>query len=370
MRPTFATGSVLPAPVSSLVFAPCENTCPVRCDAVGYTSLISEGRYEEALSLIRLTMPLAGICGRVCNHPCENMCKRGEIDEPIAIASLKRFASDWELRQEKMAPPTFLEKPKTDRVAVIGAGPAGLNAAYQLGRRGYPVTIFEALPVAGGMLAVGIPDYRLPRKVLENDIRFICQHRVEIRTGKALGRDFTIETLFGQGYKAVFLALGAHLNQKMNVAGEEAKGVFQGVDFLRRVNLGEKIEVGEKVAVIGGGNVAFDAARTALRLGAKEVSIVYRRTRDEMPANDEEIEEAEHEKIKLLYLVAPTRIVTENGKVKGLECQRMELGDFDAGGRRRPVPVKGFGIYPGGGWSYPGDRVCSGSVLSSPERWF
>jgi len=325
----------------ALVFAPCENTCPVRCDAVGYTSLISEGRYEEALSLVRLTMPLAGICGRVCNHPCENMCKRGELDEPIAIASLKRFASDWELRQEKMAPPTFLEKPKTDRVAVIGAGPAGLNAAYQLGRRGYPVTIFEALPVAGGMLAVGIPDYRLPRKVLENDIRFICQHRVEIRTGKALGRDFTIETLFGQGYKAIFLALGAHLNQKMNVAGEEAKGVFQGVDFLRRVNLGEKIVVGEKVAVIGGGNVAFDAARTALRLGAKEVSIVYRRTRDEMPANDEEIEEAEHEKIKLLYLVAPTRIVTENGKVKGLECLRMELGDFDAGGRRRPIPVKG-----------------------------
>ena len=151
--------------------------------------------------------------------------------------------------------------------------------------------------------------------------------------------------------------------------GEEAKGVFQGVDFLRRVNLGEKIEVGEKVAVIGGGNVAFDAARTALRLGAKEVSIVYRRTRDEMPANDEEIEEAEHEKIKMLYLVAPTRIMTENGKVKGLECQRMELGDFDASGRRRPVPVKGFGICHGGGCGYSGDRVCSGSVLSSPERW-
>ncbi len=146
----------------ALVFAPCENTCPVRCDAVGYTALIGEGRYEEALSLIRLTMPLAGICGRVCTHPCENMCKRGEIDEPIAISSLKRFASDWELRQGKMAPPHFLEKPKKERVAVIGAGPAGLNAAYHLGRRGYPVTIFEALPVAGGMLAVGIPDYRLP----------------------------------------------------------------------------------------------------------------------------------------------------------------------------------------------------------------
>lgn len=325
----------------SLVFAPCENICPVRCDAVGYTALISEGRYDEALSLIRLTMPLAGICGRVCNHPCENMCKRGEIDEPIAISSLKRFASDWEIKLGKMASPTFLEKPKTDRVAVIGAGPAGLNAAYQLGRRGYPVTIFEALPVAGGMLAVGIPDYRLPRKILENDIRFICQHHIEIRTNKVLGRDFAIDDLFKQGYKAAFLAMGAHLNQKMNTPGEEARGVFPGVDFLRRVNLGEKIEVGEKVAVIGGGNVAFDAARTALRLGAKEVSIVYRRTRDEMPANDEEIEEAEHEMIKLLYLVAPTRIITENGTVKGLECQRMELGDFDASGRRRPVPVKG-----------------------------
>lgn len=325
----------------SLVFAPCENTCPARCDAVGYASLIAEGRYEEALSLIRLTMPLAGICGRVCTHPCENTCKRSEIDQPVAISSLKRFASDWELKQEKMAPPVFLEKPKTERVAVVGAGPAGLNAGYHLGRRGYAVTIFEALPVAGGMLAVGIPDYRLPRKVLENDIRFICQHRVEIQTGKALGKDFTIDELLKQGYKAVFLAVGAHLNQKMNVPGEEARGVFPGVDFLRRVNLGEKIEVGEKVAVIGGGNVAFDAARTALRMGARDVSIVYRRTRDEMPANDEEIEEAEHEKIKLLYLVAPTRIIAENGKVKGLECQRMELGDFDASGRRRPVPVKG-----------------------------
>ncbi len=325
----------------ALVFAPCENTCPVRCDAVGYTALISEERYEEALSLIRLTMPLAGICGRVCNHPCEGMCKRGEIDEPIAISSLKRFAADWERKQGKMAPPTLLEKPKAERVAVVGAGPAGLNAAYHLGRRGYPVTIFEALPVAGGMLAVGIPDYRLPREILENDIRFICQHNVEINTGKALGRDFTIDDLFRQGYKAVFLAMGAHLNQKMNIPGEDAQGVLPGVDFLRRVNLGEKMEAGKKVAVIGGGNVAIDAARTALRLGAQEVSIIYRRTREEMPANDEEIEEAEHEKIRILYLMAPTRVITENGRVKGLECQRMELGAYDTSGRRRPVPVKG-----------------------------
>lgn len=323
----------------ALVFAPCENTCPVRCDAVGYTALIGAGRYEEALDLIRLTMPLAGICGRVCNHPCENMCKRAEIDEPIAIASLKRFASDWEVKQGKLSPPTFLEKPKAERIAIVGSGPAGLNAAYHLGRRGYRVTLFEALPVRGGMLAVGIPDYRLPRAILENDIRYICQHNVEIRNGQALGRDFTIDDLFQQGYKAVFVATGAQRDQKLNIPGEDARGVQPGVDFLRRVNLGEKVEIGDKVAVIGGGNVAIDAARTALRRGAKEVSIVYRRTRGEMPANDEEIEEADHEKIKLLYLVAPARIIAENGRVKALECQRMKLGDFDASGRRRPVPI-------------------------------
>ncbi|NWF93613.1 MAG: NADH-quinone oxidoreductase subunit NuoF [Syntrophaceae bacterium] len=325
----------------ALVFAPCENTCPVRCDAAGYTALISERRYEEALSLIRLTMPLAAVCGRVCTHPCENMCKRGEIDQPIAIASLKRFASDWELSSGSMAPPVFLEKPKAERVAIVGAGPAGLNAAYHLGRRGYQVSIFEALPLPGGMLSVGIPEYRLPRRNLMNDIRFICQHHVEIKTGKALGKDFNIDDLFHQGYKAIFLAMGAHKNQRMSIPGEDGPGVLPGVDFLRRVNLGEKVEVGRRVAVIGGGNVAFDAARTALRLGAKEVSIVYRRTRDEMPANDEEIEEAEHEKIKLLYLIAPVEIVRENGRVRGLLCQRMELGDFDASGRRRPIPIKG-----------------------------
>jgi len=325
----------------ALVFAPCENTCPVRCDAAGYAALIAAGRYEEALSIIRLTMPLAGICGRVCNHPCEDMCKRGEIDEPLAIASLKRFASDWERKQNKLEPATFVEKMKETSVAIVGAGPAGLNAGYHLGRRGYRVTLFESLPVAGGMLAAGIPDYRLPREVLARDIRFICQHRVEIRTGRTLGRDFSIEDLFRQGYKAVFLALGAQRDQKLNIHGEGTEGVLPGIDFLRRVNLGERIPLPGKAAVIGGGNVAFDAARTALRLGAEEVFIVYRRTRDEMPANEEEIEEAEHEKIKLLYLLAPTRVISGNGRVCGLECQRMELGDFDAGGRRRPVPVKG-----------------------------
>ena len=325
----------------ALVFAPCENTCPVHCDAVGYTALISARRYEEALSLIRLTNPLAGICGRVCNHPCEKMCKRGEIDESIAIGSLKRFAADWERRQGKMTPPAFLERIKDDRVAIVGAGPAGLNAAYHLGRKGYQVNIFEALSVAGGMLAVGIPDFRLPPGILEYDIRFICQHNVEIRTNQALGRDFTVDDLLKQGYKAVFLALGAHGNPKLNIPGEDAQGVLGGVDFLRRVNLGEEVKVGEKVAVIGGGDVAIDAARMVIRLGAKEVYIVYRRTQEEMPANPEEVEAAEDEKIRILYLMAPTRILTDNGRVKGMECIRMELGDYDESGRRRPVPIKG-----------------------------
>ncbi len=325
----------------ALVFAPCENTCPVHCDAVGYTALISAKRYEEALSLIRLTMPLPSVCGRVCNRPCEKMCKRGEIDEPIAISSLKRFAVDWERRQGKMAPPVFLERIKEERVAIVGGGPAGLNAAYQLGRRGYQVTIFESLPKAGGMLAVGVPDFRLPPDALEYDLQYIRQYNVEIRTNQALGKDFTVEGLFQQGYKAVFLALGAHGNPRLNIPGEDARGVLPGVDFLRRVNFGEKVEVGEKVAVIGAGDVAIDAARMAVRLGAKEVSIVYRRTKEEMPANAEEVEEAEDEKIQILYLLAPTRILTENGRVKGMECVRMELGDYDESGRRRPIPVKG-----------------------------
>ncbi len=335
----------------ALVFAPCENTCPVHCDAVGYTSLIAAGRYDEALDLIRLTMPLPGICGRVCNHPCEKVCKRGDIDDPVAISALKRFASDWEMKQGKMAPPTFIEKPKEERVAVVGAGPAGLNAAYHLGRRGYRVTIFEALPTAGGMLAVGIPRFRLPRQVLEHDIQFICQHNVEILTGRELGRDFTVEKLLSDGYKAVFLALGAHFDQSLNIPGEDADGVLRGVEFLRRANLGEKVQIGSRVAIIGGGNVAMDAGRMVLRLGAKSVTIIYRRTREEMPANIEEIEEAEDEKITFLYLLSPTRIITDNGRVTGIECQKMKLGEYDSSGRAKPVPI------PGSEFVIPADTI-------------
>jgi len=325
----------------ALVFAPCENTCPVHCDAVGYTSLLAAGRYDEALDLIRLTMPLPGVCGRVCNHPCEKVCKRGEIDDPVAISALKRFAADWEIRQGKVAPPVFIEKPKAERVAIVGSGPAGLSAAYQLGRRGYKVTVFEALPAAGGMLSVGIPDFRLPRDVLDHDIDFIRRHNVEIVTGKALGKDFAVTDLFDRGYKAVFLAMGANLDQKLNIPGEDAKGILPGVEFLRRANLGEKVSVGAKVAVIGGGNVAIDAARVAVRNGAKSVTIIYRRTRDEMPASVEEIEEAEDEKIEVMFLLAPVKVVVKNGKVSGIECLKMGLGEYDESGRAKPVPVPG-----------------------------
>ncbi|HVN24978.1 MAG TPA: FAD-dependent oxidoreductase [Syntrophorhabdales bacterium] len=325
----------------SLTFAPCENTCPCRVDAVGYVSLIGAKRYEEALSLIRLNMPLPGVIGRVCNHPCEKMCKRGEVDEPIAICALKRYAADWEMKQGKMPPPTFIEKAKKERVAVVGAGPAGLNCAYHLGRRGYQVNVFEALPVVGGMLAVGIPDFRLPPEIIEYDVRFIRQHNVDIQLNKALGRDFTVQDLLQQGYKSVFLALGAHGNIRLNIPGEDSEGVLLGIDFLRKVNLGEEVHVGERVAIIGGGNVAIDAARLAVRLGARDVYVVYRRTAEEMPANPEELEEAEDERIHMMYLLAPTRIIPHGGKVKGLECIRMELGDYDETGRRRPSPIRG-----------------------------
>jgi len=239
-----------------------------------------------------------------------------------------------------MAAPSFIEKPKSAQVAVVGAGPAGLNAAYHLGRRGYKVNIFDSLPAAGGMLVAGIPHYRLPRKNIEKDIRYICRHNIDIKQNMTLGKDFTIDDLLKE-HKAVFLAIGANLNQKMNIPGEDAEGVIPGIDFLRKANLSGRFSIGSRVAVIGGGNVAIDSARTALRLGAGDVTIVYRRTIDEMPAIKEEVREALDEKIKILYLSSPIAVITEKGKVKGLECRRMELGSFDSGGRRSPVPVKG-----------------------------
>ena len=318
-------------------YPPCRVACPAHVNAQGYVALISQGKFREALEVVRRTMPFPAICGRVCNHPCELDCERGKVDEPIAIRSLKRFISDYELKagREKATP---APRTKEEKAAIIGSGPAGLACAYDLVREGYPVTVFEALPESGGLLRYGIPEYRLPNEVLNNEISYIQEMGVEIKTNTPV-KDFA--ELFAKGYGAIFVATGAPVSQKMGIPGEDNPGVLHALDFLRRVNLGEKVIVGAKVAVIGGGNAAIDASRVALRLGAKEVSIVYRRSRAEMPAEESEIEEAEKEGVKINFLAAPTKVLTGDSKLTGIECIRMELGEPDASGRRRPTPVKG-----------------------------
>ena len=318
-------------------YPPCRVACPAHVNAQGYVALISQGKFKEALEVVRRTMPFPAICGRVCNHPCELDCERGKVDEPIAIRALKRFISDYELKagREKATP---APRTKEEKAAIIGSGPAGLACAYDLVREGYPVTVFEALPESGGLLRYGIPEYRLPNEVLNNEISYIQEMGVEIKTNTPV-KD--LAELFTKGYGAIFVATGAPVSQKMGIPGEDSPGVMHSLDFLRRVNLGEKVIVGAKVAVIGGGNAAIDASRVALRLGAKEVSIVYRRSRAEMPAVESEIEEAEKEGVKINFLAAPTKVLAGDSKLTGIECIRMELGEPDASGRRRPTPVKG-----------------------------
>lgn len=318
-------------------YAPCQVACPAGVNAQGYVTLISEGRFKEAIEMHRRTTPFAGVLGRVCTHPCEVECERGEVDEPIAIRSLKRFMADYELRQgrEKASP---VEITKEEKVAIIGSGPGGLACAYDLIRQGYPVTVFEAASKAGGLLRWGIPDYRLPKEIVDNEISYIEELGVEIKTSSPVKN---LGDIFAQGYKAVFLATGAGVSQKMGIPGEGAKGILHALDFLKLVNSGVKVALGNRVAVIGGGNAAVDAARVACRLGAKEVSIIYRRSRDEMPAIKTEIDEAEREGVKLRLLVAPVKVLTENSHPKGIQCIRMELGEPDVSGRRRPLPIKG-----------------------------
>jgi heterodisulfide reductase subunit A len=318
-------------------YPPCRVACPAGVNAQGYVALISQGKFKEAIEVLRRTMPFAGVCGRVCTHPCEGECERGKVDQPVSIRSLKRFMADYEMNagREKATP---IERTKEDKVAVIGSGPAGLACAYDLIREGYPVTVFEAAPKAGGLLRYGIPEYRLPEKVLDNEISYIQELGVEIKTSNTVN---SFKDVFEQGYEAIFLATGAWVSQKMGIPGEDAKGVLHGLDFLNKVNSGEKIELGSKVAVIGGGNAAIDAARVAQRFGAKEVNIVYRRSRAEMPADSGEVDEAEREGIKLHLLAAPVKVLTKDGKVSGIQCIKMELGEPDESGRRRPVPVKG-----------------------------
>ena len=316
--------------------ATCSSGCPIDSSVQAYVALIAAGKFAEAAAVIRRDNPLPSICGRVCFHPCELQCNRGEVDEAVNIRGLKRFAMDL---YPTVDPPAGIQ-PSGKAVAVIGSGPAGLAAAHSLALAGHRVTVFESLPVLGGMLAVGIPDYRLPADILERDIDAIRALGVEFKPATAVGVDVPAETL-RRDFNAVFVSTGAHDSLKLNIPGEECEGVIHGVDFLRRLALGELKGVGKRVVVVGGGNTAIDAARTALRVGASQVTILYRRTRAEMPAAEEEIRATLEEGIEIQYLAAPVKVLAENGRFTAIECIRMELGEPDASGRRRPVPVKG-----------------------------
>jgi len=319
---------------------PCRAACPADVNVQGYIALIQQGKFKEAVELIRKSMPFPAICGRVCFSPCQDACIRKEIDQSVGVRYLKRLAADIE-REQGRKKPEPIPKIHNQKVAIIGAGPAGLGAAYELAKRGYPVTIFERMPESGGMMRYGIPDYRLQKYVVANEIAYMQDLGVEIKTKVEFGKDVTFDTLQSEGYKAIFLAIGAQLSQKLRIHGEELKGVFHAVEFLRDIALGKSFDLGEKVAVIGGGNSAVDAARTSLKLGAKEVIILYRRSQKEMPALPYEVEAAEKEGAKFQFLVSPKQIIGEGGKVKAVECFRMELGEPDASGRRRPVLISG-----------------------------
>ena len=322
-----------------LVRARCINACPTEIDIPSYVALVAQGRYAEALEVHRERNPFPLICGRVCPAFCEAKCRRGDVDEPIAIRMVKRFMADQEIdRPWRFKKPV---EPNNKKVAVIGAGPAGLTAGIRLVEMGYSVAVFEKLPVAGGMMAVGIPEYRLPRSILNKEITHLQQAGVDIRLGQELGRDFTLDGLLGErGYRAVVLALGAHRSHRLGIPGEELPGVYSGTDFLRETALGRPPSVrGKRMVVVGGGASAVDAARTALRLGAESVKIVYRRTREDMPAWKDEIHEAFREGVQFHFLTHPIGVLGPEF-VTGIECQLQRSGDFDLSGRRRPVPIE------------------------------
>lgn len=321
--------------IKEISTSPCKLACPIETDVKSYLGLIVVGKYEKALEIVKKDNPIPGICGRVCIHPCETECSRNKLDQPLSICALKRFLSDYEFKmgRKKQTP---IKITKKDKVAIVGAGPAGLTAATDLIRLGYKVTIFEELSVPGGMLFAGIPAYRLPRNIIQDEIEAIKELGVEIKTDT---RITDINKL--KDYRAIFLAIGAHKGLKLDIPGEiEFEGVIDCVTFLRAINIGDGVKIGKQVVVIGGGNAAIDSARTALRLGS-EVHIIYRRSRSEMPANPCEVEEAEKEGVKIHYLATPVKIIGKNGKTVAIECIKNELGTPDSSGRRRPIPMKG-----------------------------
>ena len=333
-----------PAAVCSALFkSPCQHTCPIGMDIPAYIALIRAERFKDAYKVLLRTNPFPSVCGRVCDHKCQSKCRRGMLDEPVAIKFLKRFITDNAPRPKVEAVPVT----RKEKIAVVGAGPAGLTFARDMALRGYGVTVFEELPEPGGMLRYGIPAYRLPRKTLAKEIDDIRALGVEIKCNTRVGRTISYETLNSQ-FDYIYMAPGAHKSQRMGAEGEDLQGVYGGVEFLRDFNIDEASwtkakggkSLGSRVAVIGGGNSAIDAARCAARLGS-EVTIFYRRLRQDMPAAEEEIVAAEHEGIKIEYLVAPTKVIGDKGKVSGITLQKMKLGDFDSSGRKRPVPIPG-----------------------------
>lgn len=318
--------------------APCQLACPANTDCQGYVGLIANGKFEDALKLIKNTNPLPASIGRVCPHPCEKACRRGKVEEPINIAQLKFFAADLDLKGEKYLP--VCAKATGKKVAIVGGGPAGLTAAYYLKTLGHEVTVFDMMDKMGGMLRYGIPQYRLPKELLDSEIALIEKLGVRLVNNVKFGKDITLDMLKSVN-DAVILAPGAWKSSPMRVKGEDINGVYGGIDFLRSVIQGNPVPIGEKVAVCGGGNTAMDACRTAVRLGAKEVYVIYRRTEKEMPAEEIEIKESKEEGVIYKFLTNPVEIHEENGKVCGMTLQLMELGEPDASGRRKPVAIDG-----------------------------
>ena len=327
--------------------APCKTACPAHIAVQGYIKMAAEGRYLDALKLIKQDNPFPAVCGSICNRRCEDACTRGTIDSPVAIDEIKRFIAEQELNAEtRYVPARRTYRASTEdyaeHIAVIGAGPAGMSCAYYLANMGYPVTVFEKNPVPGGMLTLGIPNFRLEKDVVNAEIEVLREMGVEFKCGVEVGKDITLDELRAQGYKGFFLGIGAQKSSALRIPGEELEGVFGGVEFMREVNLGNKPAIGDKVAVIGGGNVAMDVCRTAVRLGAKETYVVYRRSEDEMPADKMEVAEAKEEGVKFLFLNSPAEIIGEGGKVKALKVEVMELGEPDEKGRRKPVGTGKF----------------------------
>ena len=325
--------------------APCKVACPAHVPVQGYLKLAAQGRYTDALELIKKENPFPAVCGRICNKRCEAECTRGSVDEAVAIDEVKRFIADHDMNEATRFIPKMVNqigRPYTEKIAIIGAGPAGMSCAYYLANKGYPVTVFDRNPVPGGMLTLGIPAFRLEKDVLNAEIDILREMGVEFRCGVEVGKDVTIQQLRDEGYKGFYLAIGAQKSAKLNIPGEELEGVFGGVEFLREVNLGNKPAVGKRCAVIGGGNVAMDVCRSAVRLGAEETYIIYRRSQDEMPADPEEVKEAMEEGVKFRFLNAPVEIIGRDGKVSALKVEVMELGEPDEKGRRRPIGTGKF----------------------------